>query len=42
MCQWLPQRIFVIGSLPSHQKTDRQEWKSFYDHLNWQLLTAHS
>ncbi|XP_072970637.1 disease resistance protein RPM1-like [Typha angustifolia] len=36
-CQGLPLAIVAIGSLLSYRKKEEQEWRSFCEHLNWQL-----
>ncbi|XP_072969357.1 disease resistance protein RPM1-like [Typha angustifolia] len=36
-CQGLPLAIIAIGSLLSYRKKEEQEWRSFCEHLNWQL-----
>ncbi|OEL22640.1 Disease resistance protein RPM1 [Dichanthelium oligosanthes] len=36
-CQGLPLAIVAIGSLLSCRDMEEQEWRSFYNQLNWQL-----
>ncbi|XP_072969363.1 disease resistance protein RPM1-like [Typha angustifolia] len=36
-CQGLPLAIIAIGSLLSYREKEEQEWRSFCEHLNWQL-----
>nr|XP_025876179.1 disease resistance protein RPM1-like [Oryza sativa Japonica Group] len=37
-CKGLPLAIVAIGSLLSHKKKEENEWKLFYNQLNWQLI----
>ncbi|RCV19023.1 hypothetical protein SETIT_3G350300v2 [Setaria italica] len=36
-CQGLPLAIVAIGSLLSYRDMEEQEWRLFYNQLNWQL-----
>jgi len=36
-CQGLPLAIVAIGSLLSYREMEEQEWRLFYNQLNWQL-----
>ncbi|KAF8661151.1 hypothetical protein HU200_057260 [Digitaria exilis] len=36
-CQGLPLAIVAIGSLLSYRNMEEQEWRLFYNQLNWQL-----
>ncbi|KAF7070082.1 hypothetical protein CFC21_075638, partial [Triticum aestivum] len=37
-CEGLPLAIVAIGSLLSHKKLYENEWKSFYNQLDWQIV----
>uniref|UniRef100_A0A0E0IH70 Rx N-terminal domain-containing protein n=1 Tax=Oryza nivara TaxID=4536 RepID=A0A0E0IH70_ORYNI len=37
-CKGLPLAIVAIWSLLSHKKKEENEWKLFYNQLNWQLI----
>lgn len=37
-CEGLPLAIVAIGSLLSHKKPYENEWKTFYNQLDWQIV----